>query len=170
MTQVHFLLHPGGRQGDTKEETGSGNLALGAAATVHGSPWFCRWPLSLGVLIIYAGEGMEEGTAHRADHVQTYPLLDISQCGLHAQNQECGCQSCFSDLWHAERWAPPTLIFPRCYSSNVFVSEVENVASSFLILIFLCACMCMFLWVVGVHVCMCGICAHVCGGQRQVWG
>lgn len=106
MTQVHLLLHPGGHQGDPKEETGSDDLTLHAAAAVHGSPRFCRWPLSLGVLI-YAGVGMGEGTAHRADHVPTHPLLDISQSRVHVQNQEFGCLSGSSALWNAEPWTPP---------------------------------------------------------------
>lgn len=57
------------------------------ARVVHGSLLFCGWPLSLGVLIICAGEG----SAHRVDHVQTHPHPeDISQAQFHPQNQKCG--------------------------------------------------------------------------------
>lgn len=57
------------------------------ARVVLGSLLFCGWPLSLGVLIICAGEG----TAHRVDHVQTHPHPeDISQAQFHPQNHKCG--------------------------------------------------------------------------------
>lgn len=67
------------------------------AVAVHGSLLFCGWPLSLGVFVIYAGEG----TSHRVDHVQTHPHTrgPQSDSASPTEPEVWLCQSSFFTPW-----------------------------------------------------------------------